>query len=262
MTGEVECKSLSADAGRKIHRKDFYRLLATIERELVQRAESGCREVLLVTLHDRLPSNTSRQRPLREALLRMVSDSELSSTDGDYFSVKREEFAPALEAARWSDQSTFYKACRAVYGDNAHIAGPMPDPGRCIVAMRSDLEDDTSKPWLEAMKEATLQFSALRPGFIAMQFNDLAVDELMRPRFRRRAEILTNAVCRRPDASHVAGVLVCPYRGLLADESGIAAPAFSLFNTESRFPIDPANYPAFYGAIPDEEFARLIHARP
>lgn len=261
-TGEVECKSLSADAGRKIHRKDFYRLLEPLEKYLLRRADIGANEVLLVTLCDRLPSEASKKQKVREAIKRFAMDSEEVAAAGEFFSITRAPFAPSLEAARKVDQRAFYKACVAIYGENVHVAGPMSDNGRCIVVMRSEMEDDTSKPWLEAMEKAATQFSGSRPGFIAMQFNDLATDELMRPHFRRRAEILSRAVCRRPDAAHVAAIFICPYRGLMQDKDGVVAPAFALFNTNGRFEIEPSNYAAFHGTMPDDEFARRIRARP
>ena len=59
--GEVECKSLSADAGRQIHRKDFYRFMEAIAPALSRQAELKRREVLLITLDARLPSNTSER---------------------------------------------------------------------------------------------------------------------------------------------------------------------------------------------------------
>lgn len=262
VSGEVECKSLSADAGRKIHRKDFYRLLEPLEKYLLRRAETGAREVLLVTLRDRLPSAMAHQKKLREAIRHFATDSVDSSAEGEFFCLKREAFTPAFEAARAVDQHTFYKACVTVYGENIHVAGPMPDAGRCLVVMRSKMEDDTSKPWLEAMEKAVTQFSGSRPAFIAMQFNDMATDELMRSHFRRRAVILTNAVCRRPEAAHVTAIFICPYRGLIEDEHGVVAPAFGLFNTEGAFGVDPADYAAFYGTMSDDEFARRIGARP
>jgi hypothetical protein len=261
VSGEVECKSQSADAGRKIHRKDFYRLLEPLEQHLLRRAESGAREVLLITLGDRLPSDMLKQQKLRDAIHRMVEGASNTSTDGEYFTIKREEFGPSLEAARWAEKHAFYKACKTIYGESIHVSGPMPDPGRCVIVMRSMLEDDTSKPWLDAMEKAATQFSGSRPAFIAMQFNDLAAEELIRPHFRRRAEILCSAVCHRPDASHVTAVFICPYRGLLKDHDGVAAPAFGLFSPVGRFPVNPADYPAFYGTLSDEEFARRVRAR-
>jgi len=45
--GEVECKSLSADAGRQIHRKDFYRFMEAITPALAGHAELKRQEVLV-----------------------------------------------------------------------------------------------------------------------------------------------------------------------------------------------------------------------
>lgn len=259
-SGEVECKSLSADAGRKIHRKDFYRLLEPLEEFLLYRAANGAREVLLVTLRDRLPSEVSRQQMLRDAI-RLFADGSAGFSEGNaYFFLKREAFGAPLQVARTLGERTFYKACVAAYGENIHVAGPMLDGGQSVVVMRSAREDDTSKPWLEAMEKAASQFSGSRPGFVAIQFNDLAVHELMRPHLRRRAEILTGALCRRADAAHVAAVLICPYRGLVHNEDGIVAPGFCLFNTDGSFAINPADYGAFYSSMSDDEFARRIHA--
>jgi hypothetical protein len=261
VSGEVECKSLSADAGRKIHRKDFYRLLEPLERDLVRRAETGAREVLLVTLRDRLPSAVTKQQKLRDAVRKLASGSTEPSLEGGYFSVKRETFEPALERARAIGHYAFHKACIAAYGENIHVAGPMSDAGLCVVVMRSEMEDDTSKPWLAAMEKAATQFSGSRPGFIAVQFNDLGTDQLMGPHFRRRAKILTSVLCRRPDAAHVTAVFICPYRGLIKDEHRLTASAFGLFNTKGRFQVNPADYAAFYSTMSDDEFAQRIRAK-
>ena len=260
VSGEVECKSLSADAGRKIHRKDFYRLMEKVQDHLMRRAESGSREVLLVTLMDRLPSESAQQQQLCAAIRRMVEDTSLDVVGGDFFSILREEFGPELEAAR-SGSHEFYGACNKLYAGNIHVAGPMPEHGRCVIVMRSVLEDDPSKPWLEAMEKAATQFSGERPAFIAVQFNDLAPEELMAPNLRRRAETLSGAVLFRSESSHVAATFFCPYRGMVAAAEGVATPAFAIANLDPRFPIDTYDYPAFLGTLSDSEFAQRIGAR-
>jgi hypothetical protein len=260
VSGEVECKSLSADAGRKIHRKDFYRLLQPLEQYLLRRAQAGAREVLLVTLKDRLPSKTASQQRLRDAIERAASGAK-SPIDGDFFSIQRQDFGPTLEAALSADRSAFYKACNDRFGENVHVAGPMSDQGCSVVVMRSLLGDDTSRPWLDAMEKAASQFSGTRPGFIAVQVNDVATHELMHPHLRRRAEVLANAIFRRSCGQNVAAVFISPYRGLMEGEAGLVAPAFGFFNLESRFEIDPADFSPFYGTMPDHEFARRIQAR-
>jgi hypothetical protein len=55
------------------------------------------REILLVTLADRLPSETTKQQPLREAIKRMAAGGQ-SPIEGDYFTLQREDFGPTLEA--------------------------------------------------------------------------------------------------------------------------------------------------------------------
>ncbi len=65
--GEVECKSLSADAGRQIHRKDFYRFMESISPALIAHMDLKRREVLVLTLEGRLSPNTSEQAALLQA---------------------------------------------------------------------------------------------------------------------------------------------------------------------------------------------------
>jgi len=198
-----------------------------------------------------------RQQQICAAIRSILNDGSIDTLEGSFFSIQRDEFGQSLELAR-NDAREFYKACVDAYGQNIHVAGPMPDQGRCVVVMRCILEDDTSKPWLEAMEKASTQFSRTRPGFIAVQFNDLAPQDLMSPSLRRRAAILANAIFRREGASHVAATFHCPYRGLVSAPGGVGAPAFSVQNLECAFSIEVTEYSALLGSMRDEEFTRLI----
>jgi hypothetical protein len=111
------------------------------------------------------------------------------------------------------------------------------------------------------MDKAATQFSGERAAFIAVQFNDLAPEELMAPNLRRRAEILSDAVLFRSESSRVAATFFCPYRGMVAAAEGVATPAFAIANLDPRFPIDTYDYRAFLGTLTDSEFARRIGAR-
>ena len=60
---ELECKSLSADAGRKIHRRGFYEFMDAISPELQARERSsGTSEIIVITLDDRLPTCSGERR--------------------------------------------------------------------------------------------------------------------------------------------------------------------------------------------------------
>ena len=114
--GEVECKSLSCDAGRKIRRKDFYRFIEALSDLIVVRVSHGVKEILLVTLNDRLPAEKRRQNELREAAKRLLREHALTRVEGDFFVITREGYDPRLEQALFSGPQEFYKVCRELYG--------------------------------------------------------------------------------------------------------------------------------------------------
>jgi hypothetical protein len=256
--GEVECKSLSCDAGRKIHRKDFYRFVDALGELTVARVASGVKEIVLITLNDRLPAEERRQNALREAANRLLSENALRRIEGDFFVITREEYVPRLEQASFSGQHEFYKVCRELYGDNCHVAGLMTLDGVCLVIVCSQSEDDHSDPMLEAMKKATKQFSGKRLAFIAMRFDDMEPADLLLRHMRRRIGILSYYLFQRVDASHVAATCFSAYRGLVVSDIGIGEPAFDIPNPNPAYPVVAEDYSPFVGHIPDVEFARIL----
>jgi hypothetical protein len=257
-SGEVECKSLSADAGRKIHRKDFYRFIDEVSAALTKRAADGNNEVLIITLQDRLPPDTASQTELRAAAVQMAGNGP-TSIDGSFFRIEREDYAARLYEAPLDGQARFYKACCNAFGPNCHVSGAITPDGQCLVVMRSRREDDHSKPLLEALRKGASQLSGTRPGFIAVQFDDITTEDLMLPHLRRRAGILSCALFGHYGASHVAATFFCVYGGLSATKVGIGAPAFALPNPQPKFELD-AEAQTFLGHIPDAEFAELLGA--
>lgn len=260
--GEVECKSLSCDAGRKIHRKDFYRFVEALGDLLVIRVSSGVKEILLVTLNDRLPAEDQRQNELREAAKRLLTEQALTRVEGDFFVITREGYDSRLEQASFSGQQEFYKVCRELYGDNCHASGATTPDGVCLVVVRSQREDDQSDPMLEAMKKATKQFSGKHPAFIAMQFDDIDPADLLLRHLRRRLALLSNYLFHRGGASHVAATCFSIYRGLVVSETGIVEPGFAIPNLKPAYPVAPVDYSPFLGQITDGEFARLLGEPP
>ncbi len=73
--GEVECKSISVDAGRKIHRHDFYRLIERLAPHTWPRRENRC--TVVVELSDRLPSDDYGQKELSETILSISGSGSL-----------------------------------------------------------------------------------------------------------------------------------------------------------------------------------------
>jgi hypothetical protein len=258
--GEIECKSLSADAGRRIHRKDFYRFMLALVPALDLHAALERQEVLIITLKDRLSPNTSNQAELRRAAAYMLGVDAPPIMTRSSFRIERKRYSECLGGVPTGDERSFYTACRNSFGPSPHIAGGLSDTGGCFVVMRSEREDDTSKPWLEAMRKAATQFSGLRPSFIAVQFQDISAPDLMLPHLRRRAGILSYALFGHYSATHVNATYVCGFAAAVARDGQLGAPAFAVPNPESKFTINPHDASPFLVHISDAEFAAAIGA--
>lgn len=234
---EVECKSLSADAGRQIHRKDFYRFMESIAPAMGAHVELRRKEVLMITLRTRLFPNTSDQVELHRATISMLRDRAPDVLEGVNFKLERWPFSKVLAISPAHGSKAFDNACRAAFGQDSHVAGAMTEDGGCLVVMRSERKDDTSKPMLEAMRKAASQFSGRRPSFIAIQEHGIKAEDLMLPRLHRQAAILSDALFGHYGAAHVNAVYVSGFGAVVVSEGKMGTPAFAIPNLKPAFPI-------------------------
>ncbi len=258
--GEVECKSLSVDAGRRVHRKDFYRFINSLAPALEAHAALERQEVLVITLKDRLSRNVSSQAELRRAAAFMLGSNAPASISRASFRIDRRPYRECLGSAPLDDRHTLYQLCEQTFRPSPHVAGSLTETGGCFVVVRSEREDDTSEPWLEAMRKAATQFSGKRPSFVAVQFQDLAAPDLMLPHLRRRAGILSYALFGHYGASHVNATYVSGYAAVVARDGKLGAPAFAVPNPQPKFPLDPRKAATFLGHLPDTDYAATIGA--
>jgi len=133
--GEVECKSLSADAGRQIHRKDFYRFMEAMAPALTTEMDPQRHEALVITLDGRLPSNIGRQEKLLQAMRSILCGREPFVLDGDGFRVERMINPEFLAGASTDDTKSLYEACKVALGQNVHVAGGLGEGGGRVVVM-------------------------------------------------------------------------------------------------------------------------------
>jgi hypothetical protein len=260
-TGELECKSISTDAGRQIHRKDFYRFIEAIEPQIIDGARVNY-GILLVTLQERLPSDIERQGILRDAAKKMLSAPSVPTLQGTFFVIEQREFEELVGTTPVAGVEEFYRLCRTVFGDNCHASGVIGLHNNCLVVMRSLREDDHSKPIYNALKDADRQFSSMRPSFIFLQFDDIEPRDLLSLNLRRRMGILSYAFFYKRKPSHVAAICYCAYDGLILSSQGVGVPAVATLNPEPMFPIIASEYPLFLGHISDAEFAAILQAPP
>ena len=258
--GEVECKSLSTDAGRQIHRKDFYRFMESISQKLEAQRELHQREVLLITLDGRLSSNISHQTALRSAARAVLEDRAQTCLAGHGFDLERRDFNATHFGTSISDTEAFYSACRSIFGPDTHIAGSLTEDAGCLVVMRSRREDDTSKPMLEAMRKASDQVSGQRPAFIAIQMHGIEAADLMLPHFRRRAGILSYALYGHYGKSHVSATYFTGFGAVCASDGMVGTPAFAVPNPKPKFSVDATDELPFLAHIADKAYAAFVGA--
>lgn len=256
--GEVECKSLSADAGRQIHRKDFYRFMEAITPALAEHAKLKQQEVLVVSLDARLSPNTADQKRLAQATTILLREDAPKTTQGQGFKLERRLYTECLGHAPLHDQSAFYKACGLVFGENTHVAGSLTEDTGCVVVMRSKREDDPSKPKLEALRKAASQFTGERPAFIAIQEHDIDPADLMLPHVRRKAAILSYALFGHYGGSHVNATYVTGFGAVVERDGLIGTPAFAIPNPKPKFPINASDAAPFLAHISDADYAAAI----
>jgi len=254
--GEIECKSLSADAGRKIHRKDFYRFMDAIGSAITLRATGGANEVIRITINDRLTSNLGERKALEQATQHLLRSHAVNELVGDDFTIIRESRPNFFDAFREPSAPELYSLCQRTFGENCHVSGVNAGMTSCLIVMRSKRPDDHSKPQLEAMQKASTQLSPDRPGFIALQYNDISSRDLILPHVRRRTEILSQYLFRESGAPQVAAVHICAFGSLAtaADNLGRAGVVF----WNPCFLLRSGQLP-FQRGVPEEAFTRLLN---
>ncbi len=213
--GEVECKSQSVDAGRKIHRKDFYRFIDVFGPTIESRAVSGANEIMVITVADRLSGNAVQQRELASACEKVFANPNLQPFKNDWYSLELQSI-DVLDPSVRTNPHDLSAECRRVFGAQCHAAGMTTESGGSLVVVRSRKPDDTSKPILDALKKAQSQLSGTLPGFIAVQLDDIEPADLTLPHLCRRLALLTNHLFHVRDSNLLAGVYFCPYRSLHA----------------------------------------------
>ena len=188
---------------KKKNRKDFYRFMEAVSPALEAQRALHQPELLPITLDGRLSSSIRDQAALRAATQTMLEDRAQATLAGHGFELERRDFNAAHFGASITDTKAFYSACSATFGPNTHVAGGLTQDAGCLVVMRCKREDDTSKPMLEAMRKASVQFSGQRPSFIAIQIHAIEPADLMLPHIRRQVGILSYFLYGHYGSSHV-----------------------------------------------------------
>jgi hypothetical protein len=170
------------DAGRKIHRRDFYRFVESLAEIAAQRVGLAAREANVVTLADRMPASAQLQRDLYNAVTAFLSSHQHQWKEGG--------------------------------------VGPVSNSGACLFVFHGRRPDDTSVPVLAALQKASSQLTGTRPGFITVQYDDIEPSDLASVHLRRKAGAVSYYPFAKDENSHVVATAFSAYRGLVVSEQG------------------------------------------
>ncbi len=180
---EVECKHISGDVGRKIHKRDWLNLVEILESDLSSELNTNQKAFLInITIPRRL--ETGEHRALRKAIVHATrTKNALSTTDGR-IEVREFNFA----ASPFSDEPTnaldrdtivaFLEERFAINNPNA-FAIFNPPQGMLIFNIRSDEPDTVLKSIVELLKKSSKdQLTGNSPGVICALMSAITGAEL------------------------------------------------------------------------------------
>lgn len=227
---EVECKSISEDKGRRIHRRDaleFWGELWSDVAGVAQNLRSGLAVVLTVPY--RLPVDAVERVALaREVVTRIVAGS--GATLGGGAEVRIEPFDPAkIEAAKDKGRE-LRKAIDAATGTTNREAAVYGTPvgGMLAFVMQSAVEDDVLDQVFSTLDDsAARQFTRKRGALFWVALQGIDADQLLslheqdsdpgeRPTALRLG--VSNFLNRAP--GHIVGVVFSSRSGLIPAVDG------------------------------------------
>jgi hypothetical protein len=179
---EVECKSISEDKGRRIHRRDaleFWGELWSDVAGVAQNLHSGLAVVLTVTY--RLPVDAGERVELaREVVARIVAG---SGALGGGAKVRIEPFEAAMiEAAKDKGRNELRKAIDAATGtaNSEAVVYGTPAGGMLVFVMQSAVEDDVLDQVFATLDDsAARQFTCKRGALFWVVLQGIDADQLL-----------------------------------------------------------------------------------
>jgi len=228
---EVECKSISADKGRRIHRRDALEFWGELWRGVAgvaQNLRSGLAVVL--TVHYRLPVDAGERAALaREVVARIVAGS--GATLGGADGVRIEPFdAAKIKAAKDKGREELRKAIDAATGTaNREVALYGTSAGGMLAfVMQSTVEDDVLNQVFATLNDsAARQFTRERGAMFWVALQGIDADQLLSLHEQDSGAVeqptalrlgVSNFLHRAPD--HIVGVVFSSRSGLFPTVDG------------------------------------------
>lgn len=183
---EVECKHVSADIGRKLHRRKLYNLAELLSPVLSQALEiSHGGFHVRVTIPDRLNGNSEQHQLLTSEIQMALSSGTGSETPSCAISVEKFDIATSPFSLEPGANLTTYdireKFCRDRGYESGHsLANWRPGKTAIVVCFNSRKADAVlSKILRNLKKDARRQFTGNHPAFMCIHLADITDEQLL-----------------------------------------------------------------------------------
>lgn len=221
---EIACDSLSAEAGRDVHRGAWFDLLDRIDPDLqTWLAAHPGRYLLKMTLPQGLRGDdaTATLAALHGRIRTMLADRRRA--DHDEAAVLRLD--PLMLAAAQADELGLMSSLRREFGSQAHLAVTASGGGVFVMAARAGRQNEVAAAVRRRLFAiAPLRLSGTRPGILAMFIEDTDRTEWRELRERLELEGETRQFLANPAASGVVAVTCASRLELLGLGGASAAP--------------------------------------
>lgn len=183
---EVECKHISADIGRQIHRRKLHELGGSLYPAMARALVEGHVRLLQVKLPGRLTNNNDLKQALSERVTAVLSG-EAHEVNDPMCDISAQTFP--LEASPFAanrghdltmvDIEYFLKVAFGI--ENAHVLlNWRPGQAAVLIHFHSATPDKVLGKMLKHLKaDAKNQFSGCLPGFLCVHLADLNREQLL-----------------------------------------------------------------------------------
>ncbi len=173
---EIDCKTVSADSGRKIHRKDFRRLTSYLRGSFREKASESNDGRLLVTLEieDRLPSNETDIKTIADEILDAIHSPEARLQAHDFLVTTETMGAADIDLAQSDSVVSFIVES---LGYQPHAFWVVNGTSIVIFIATSRKKDKVLKAFYTQLKRAQGQFTGTRPAVLWAQIEGVDRDE-------------------------------------------------------------------------------------
>jgi hypothetical protein len=244
---EVELKSTSGDAGRKIHRREMNRLADLIVPTTTHLADTeGC-HLLRVTIPDRLSENDKKLRELAALVARVAESKTPVSTALCDIHYEHPNISDWPDPRNGRGGNEFFEKLFGV--SNQHILYHGREHFSVVAILVESSAPDQRVHVLQALavhaKQAAEQCSGKRPAVIALQFFDPIAPAELEILGKTPSELhkIAAEVFDDPKRSHVDSIAFTAPQSPGQEASGVrrpSAPVVTLFNPNPLYPCPAA----------------------